>query len=169
MKKINLFIVAMVSGVIIIGLSALSFNSVGACRTPNTPTPTVDPTETTVSTVTPTNTPTETAIPTETPTGVPTEILTPTVTQEVPMATPTSEGKCVWKQYILRDEEGHICYIQRNFERGDRSGVLPGLYRNTEFMRTICSQTCTGKALPWDFGQLDSFWTTCDTCDPVCK
>lgn len=76
---------------------------------------------------------------------------------------------CDWKQYVLRDTEGHICYIQRNYAEKYLPNKLPKHYNNTSLMREICSKDCLGNPLPWKFGELDSFWTTCGECDGACE
>ena len=76
--------------------------------------------------------------------------------------------QCVVQQYVLKDTEGNICYIKRNFERGDSASKLPNIYRNTPLMRTVCSSTCTGKPVA-PFGKLDSVSFTCAVCDGECS
>ena len=88
------------------------------------------------------------------------------LTADDPKCTPP-QTPCVWQQYWLRDEEGHMCYIIRNFDRGDSAGKLPVEYKNTQLMRTICSYDCQGNYVQ-DFGQLDIFGTTCQVCDEGC-
>lgn len=75
---------------------------------------------------------------------------------------------CTWRQYVLRDTEGHICYIKRNYIRGDVASKLPIIYDDTSLMRELCSYDCLGNYVQ-DFGKLDIFWTTCAQCDGVCQ
>lgn len=82
---------------------------------------------------------------------------------------PEISNTCQWKQYILRDKNGHICSIIRNPNRGDRPGQLPTLYNNTQLMRITCSSDCNGNPMPWKFGKLDTFWTGCQVCDEGCR
>lgn len=76
--------------------------------------------------------------------------------------------QCIWQQYVLRDTRGNLCYIKRNYYRGDVAGHLPEVYDNTQFMRQLCSKDCLGNPVN-SFGQLDTFWTTCAQCDGACE
>lgn len=105
------------------------------------------------------NTPCSEPTPTE---PTPTE---PTPTEPTPEPTPTPKAPCTVQQYVLRDTQGHICYIKR----AGRGTQLPGIYDDTPLMREVCSKNCLGEPMPWTFGKLDAWWGTCQVCDGPCK
>ena len=128
------------------------------------PEPTVEPTP--EPTLEPT--PEPTLVPILEPTIVPT--LEPTVEPTLePTLEPTPEPACTKRQYVLRDEKGHICYLRINYFRGNTPNVLPGYYRDTPLMVDLCSSTCTGRELPYTFGKIADVWSTCQTCDGECE